>query len=725
MVSIIPLIEERQGAIERVNMGGQLEDYAEETVRLAESGSPGETAAILLRPHTGGLGWSLRHGGTWYTATHVENRSFRLSDALDLDDDLRIRHPEGVADSICMSDLRATTGADNIHRLPALSGTAVVARFASLQEDLQPTSISVESKGVSVPTSNQVPASYPLSEDAQTWINTSDPVRILILRGGGGQTVVPPDAPGVDGLGRVWTLPILQGEIEITISSHASQQIKLLGAGIDAEGRAVASSVPDGLGSVVNASHWQWRGAIDDGTLVVRSNSPSTLLLRWSPSSFGDSGDATLLDATGSALGTRFLPPAANGSLLIHNPQTTPTPVRIEGFYHSVPAKGDLRVTKSDEERGWVVAEAPIRINHLTDGSGSGVERLAGLDLLHADDSGRTGGTAWDFSAPTSPTGGDGSELHLLPLHPESGYDLYGETLFTSGQNGSLSASHGESGTITWDSGVTSRLVISGIDEMDEAAPIRAYVSTGDDGVTWVPSEGSDRCLPLGDRVTGWMKIPLPWDDVDHMSDGSIREAWRVGSHPFGISIELRGDDGSNPNGMLASGWAIPLPRLSYGFESSIVGMEIGARGGFIGTNHPEFQPAVLTPPPSREGPGPRLAATVPLTMPTADSMSGGGIRSVDLTLDRRDQLTSMQAWEVRRGWDGPYGEAIAAHAGLELDHSVDWLTYPGRLDLLDDYVGWVQLVPGSDESVYHAGGGTISFNLQLALLTHHAEAAA
>ena len=153
-------------------------------------------------------------------------------------------------------------------------------------------------------------------------------------------------------------------------------------------------------------------------------------------------------------------------------------------------------------------------------------------------------------------------------------------------------------------------------------------------------------------------------------------------------------------------------------FESSVSGLEIGFRGGFVGTNHPEFHAEVIVPPPSREGPGPRLAVTMQMTMPTADSALGSSEVKLEFTLDKRDQLTSTKAWEIRRGWDGPYGPAIAADASEDLAFSDDWLTFPGQLDLLDDHVGWVQLVPSSSESIYHAGGEQILFNLQLAQIT-------
>ena len=103
-------------------------------------------------------------------------------------------------------------------------------------------------------------------------------------------------------------------------------------------------------------------------------------------------------------------------------------------------------------------------------------------------------------------------------------------------------------------------------------------------------------------------------------------------------------------------------------------------------------------------------------------ALEGAIVTAVDAAhLLERSQLASISAHEVRRGWDGPYGASIASQDAIDLDSSTDWLTYPGRLDLLNDYVGWVQPTPTSTESIYHAGGGLVSFNLQMALINHDA----
>mgnify|MGYP003306812651 FL=1 len=108
MVTVIPVIDELHGAVERENMVGQMEDLASETERLSESGTPGDTAQLTIRPHTGTLGWDLLEGGTWYSATHQPDTTFRLEGVLDLDNTMRLRHAEHRIESLCATDLHAS-----------------------------------------------------------------------------------------------------------------------------------------------------------------------------------------------------------------------------------------------------------------------------------------------------------------------------------------------------------------------------------------------------------------------------------------------------------------------------------------------------------------------------------------------------------------------------------------------------------------------------------------
>ena len=91
---------------------------------------------------------------------------------------------------------------------------------------------------------------------------------------------------------------------------------------------------------------------------------------------------------------------------------------------------------------------------------------------------------------------------------------------------------------------------------------------------------------------------------------------------------------------------------------------------------------------------------------------------NLDIELAYRESLASETAYEVRRGWYSPYGEAIANSAASGLDQSLDWTIYPGSLELLTDYVGWVPDPSiGTSEAVWHTNGAAIQFSLQLSSL--------
>jgi hypothetical protein len=252
----------------------------------------------------------------------------------------------------------------------------------------------------------------------------------------------------------------------------------------------------------------------------------------------------------------------------------------------------------------------------------------------------------------------------------------------------------------------------------DDADPLRLLIAAGSSGLLQIEQDGASRCIPIGTRASGWFSVNLPWENHAGSDAATLRTAWLEGDSWIGLQISLRGEIDEHPSTTIGSGWAVELPRFGYRFTSSVSGLDIGTRGGFVGTNHPEFRADVIRPPPSREGPGPRLAVTIPLSMPSKQVVSGTSEQDMTIILEGRDQIYSGRVWEIRRGWEGPYGPAIAAHASQDLAFSSDWTAFPGDLTALNDYVGWVQQTPNSPETVYHAQGVAISFNLQLASLS-------
>tara|TARA_B100000941_G_scaffold172509_2_gene122990 strand:- start:2410 stop:4458 length:2049 start_codon:yes stop_codon:yes gene_type:complete len=257
------------------------------------------------------------------------------------------------------------------------------------------------------------------------------------------------------------------------------------------------------------------------------------------------------------------------------------------------------------------------------------------------------------------------------------------------------------------------------INETSKYGDYRSVLSIkGDSGSINLEEDGSGRCISVNMTASGWISTTLPWKSMNGLPEGEIISAWRQGDHPASFRVNLIGQEGDATHANLATAWAFHTSRLTYEFDTSITGLEVAWSGGAIVTNHPELQPSVLKGPTERQGPGPRFSATIPSLHPTQASATGGGAMTLDIQLTMRESLVSAQVYDLRRAWVGPYGDAVAAYSSTTLETSEDWILYPQRLDLLQDYVGWVPVPSyGPSEAVWHAGGEPIQFNLQISSL--------
>ena len=240
----------------------------------------------------------------------------------------------------------------------------------------------------------------------------------------------------------------------------------------------------------------------------------------------------------------------------------------------------------------------------------------------------------------------------------------------------------------------------------------------GNNGMLILEDDGSMRCVAIDQTASGWISTTLPWKSMNGVPEGQIITSWREGDHPASLEITLIGVEGDATHANLATAWAFHTSRLTYEFDTSITGLEVAWSAGAIVTNHPELEPTILVGPTDRQGPGPRFSATIPSMHPTQTSVTGSGNMDLEIQLSMRESLASATAFDVRRGWVGPYGDAIASWASTSLETSEDWIVNPGRIDLLTDYVGWVPVpTVGPSEAVWHTAGQPIQFNLQISSL--------
>ncbi|MDP6323946.1 MAG: hypothetical protein QF684_00050 [Candidatus Thalassarchaeaceae archaeon] len=730
MVTVIPVIDELHGAVERENMVGQMEDLASETERLSESGTPGDSAQLTIRPHTGTLGWQLLEGGTWYSATHQPDSSFRLEGVLDLDDTMRLRHAEHRIESLCVTNLHASAESLNHYRLPILDGEVTATPLNALTSLLGSNHLSFEQNDSIIEhliSTDDVWALPSLSASAgESWIHSEMPLRVVLWRGAGGAFSPTPDQPipGSDE-GRSWTIPLIANSHSVHLESDSPFTLEWEVGTSSGEGSSSTIAVLQTPSGEPNTIH-SWDGEISipqAQQLVLRTSASARMVIHWGDAVELDGegpGAIPWLDRSGSSTGIHFRPPAMDGSLIIHNPNIAPTTAKIGNLYHAISGYSSIRIPWDAGDLSWIEGGDPIQVEWVLDTQTVGSTathamgwRPGSLSISPAADTGRISGTDWKFEPPKSggtleiPTVGSTSFI-LQPAGPTSSWTTNLNQYQAGHSNHSSPAS-----SLSLDANHIGAISIESTD-----GALRIYSAAGEDGSTEIPEDGADRCVSVGLRASGWIEVELPWASVDHWKASDIRNAWRDGTHFFGLQLSIRGAAGDDPHATLGSAWALHLPRLTYTFDSSVTDLQILTRGGFVGTNHPEYQADVLIPPPSREGPGPRLAATVPVAMPTMDSVGGSAQIELTLTLDVREQVATIDAHQVRRGWDGPYAVAIAAESSAEVEYSSDWLAFPGQLEMLNDYVGWVQTSPTMPEVVYHAGGESVLFNLQVASLT-------
>ncbi|MDP6857190.1 MAG: hypothetical protein QGH13_06640, partial [Candidatus Thalassarchaeaceae archaeon] len=586
---IVPTMAELQGAVDRESMEGQFSDLAQETVRLSETGLPGDVAKMTIKPHTGDIGWSIRNEGTWYTASLKEDQSLRLNGLNDLDSGFQHRYPNGEVSSLCLTDLRAHSEAVNVHESPALNGTLFLTPMSNLQQPLSATT--VKNNGETYRLNTGEIMSFPSSNVNPAITESSNTMRALFIQGISGMTTYAPDSPSPYGVGRSWTIPVPAGDMKfILYGENAFTATMTNNSGIiDSTASITNTTTPSGNSGKIATAIMQSSGITPEVVSISSTADARLIIMRGGTQSMGTT---SIMDWTGSTLGTEFLLPAVEEDILIHNPGTESTPVLLNGFYHSVGARDSIRLSLGGNG-GWISSNSQIEV-HLVEG-GSSNSIVEGIDILHPTTTGRTSGTSWaNIISGTT----DQTTLVFHRLGIDSIISYFDNIEQTDITTFNLNESNHFS-SLQWSANDGGRVVIDSVREIGEGAtPIRTYISHGTSGMTEIRERGEERCIDFSERITGWVQNDLPWQDVSYMADGGIIDSWKSGDHPAGLRVELRGPTEEGPNSAIAVGWSIPLPRMDYSFSSSVSGLELGWRGGFVGTNHPEFEPqAIITPP--------------------------------------------------------------------------------------------------------------------------------
>ena len=698
MVSMIPVIEELEGSIERHDMSSQMSLLSHQTSALSETGMPGDSTQIELIPVDGTLNWNIMQSSMWDSATWVDDTSFRVQGAMDYDDEFRIRHPESMNTAVCVDDLRLGPANPYIFTIPEWAESVSMTASPGLALPLGPIDVEIWNQSTKVSEIElMVDGMFILntSSSGEIAIHSSHQLHLLISKGIGGTALMQSNDPSpVDSTGTSWSLPLPSGNNRIHVVSEVANQITITN-----HTSTSYYALPSNQNRVgVTFSH---QLTLDSAEVVhVTTSSPSRLVLQTTLDA--DVGQIAWPSIDGQYLGHSFVAPSLEGEVVFSNPGQNSVTVTWRGGGLSVgPNQSVVFDWPPAEIDGAPMLDAngDLFVSWRADVNGSGMQ------VIPADDTGALSGQVHTLYVDGTST----NQIHLARAGTSAKWNLTGSTI----ANGTL-----------YDEQTQSTLGLSqGISQMNIEAghALRLYNLRGQDGLFQAHHDGAQRCLSINVQASGWIATQLPWESMSGRSQVDLKNAWESGSHPASMQITLIGVNGASTHANLGTVWGFHLSRLSYQFSSSIVGMEVAYVGGAVVTNHPEFESYIVVPPSDRGGPGPRFAATIPSLHPTQDSVSGAGTMNLAIELVDRSSLASTTAFEVRRGWSSPYGMAIADASADGLESSEDWTIFPGRIDLLTDYVGWVPDPSYStSEAVWHTNGVPIQFTLQMAALNAH-----
>ena len=691
MLTMIPVIEELEGSVERHDMSAQMTQFNQQTTTLSEQGMPGDVVTQEFVPVDGALSWDTMRSGMWYSSTWQDDHSFRIRDVLDFDDMLKIKHPESTTSTACFSDLRLGPDRPYHYSAPQWADSVILTTKPGLSFPLGPIEVDVLRNEV-VEESAEL-----FVDDVQEWvfddadwtIESSQELVVYWMRDGQGTTEVRATDANANGLGRSWALPLPSGTIQLNIVAEELMMVHGNGAFGDFTEVALASDL-------INVrTSWSKTMTLDEAQVIhITTTTDAQLML-----SIGSEGSTAWKSLTGSIHGTAFIPPTQEGYLHLANPNEDAAIVTWRGPGVTV-----------DELSAYSIPWPPAGLD--------------GASMLHSD---IPVSVVWSESA--TPSGV--YEIGAIDTGMESGLHMhmnysntYNLEVRSNGPQSALNVSTLSENETILNYGDSLVVPVSNEEisvQTIEGHGMFAFAEQGSIGLHDALHQGARRCVAIDVTASGWVDLSMPWNSMGGRSIVDLQEAWKTGAFPASLHIELYGLIVEEPYTPIGSAWVMQISRFVYEFDSSVTGMEVAMSGGAVLTNHPEYKPTVIVPPADRGGPGPRFAATIPALHPTSDSAVGGGVLSMEVTLTKRTSLASDVAYEVRRGWAEPYGGAIASSSTQGLEASEDWTIYPGRLDLLTDYVGWVPDPGfGTMESVWHTAGQPIQFSLQISSLDAH-----
>ena len=267
LISMMPIIEELEGSIERNDMSSQMMILAQQTEVLSEHGMPGDSTEVELIPLDGSLSWDSTRGGMWYSATWQDDSSFRMKSILDFDDQIEVKHPESKTTAICYDDLRLGPTRPFFYSIPNWVESLSVSAHQGLASPLGPINIKIQSDNslvdiIEMNVDESANVDSTLYTDLR--LESSHELVILASSGLGGASFITPDNPSrIDNTGRSWSVPLPSGDSIIQVMSKDANLITTLIDGTETTA-VVNTDVNSRIGS-----YWQSSVTLSEPTIIL------------------------------------------------------------------------------------------------------------------------------------------------------------------------------------------------------------------------------------------------------------------------------------------------------------------------------------------------------------------------------------------------------------------------------------------------------------------------
>ena len=483
MVTMIPVIEELEGSVERHDMAAQMTQFNQQTTTLAEQGMPGDVVTQEFVPVDGSLEWDAMRSGMWYSSTWEEGHSFRIRDVIDFDDELQLRHPESTTSSVCFSDMRLGPDRPLHYTAPTWANSVILTTKPGLSFPLGPITLDLLQDGVLTQTAEL------FVDDVTQWnlegenykIESTQELEVYWLKNGTGSSEIQASDASANGKGRSWALPLPQGIVNLNIVS--SELIMVNGNGEFGSFTEVA--VPSGLVNIETS--WSKSLTLASPQVIHLTTTADAQLM---VSLDATEGATAWKSTSGTLHGTSFIPPSQPGYLVLTNPNTVPATATWRGNGITVAAMSTDRVQWPPSGIGGAASlnsDVPIGIQWQSSAETNGVFQIGAVD---------TGMES-------------GKQFHISTSHA---LDI---NVRANGAQTIFNASHLISNSTVLNQGTSLEMALDDEDvylNTTEGYGMYATAMNGTRGLIQAMHDGHRRCVEIDVTASGWVDLKMPWE---------------------------------------------------------------------------------------------------------------------------------------------------------------------------------------------------------------------